>query len=190
MKYSALQKNSFRQGNYHIDPISEIDMEPIRKWRNAQIEVLRQPSEITQEEQSRYFNRVVMPLFDQEKPNQLLFSFFKQDALIGYGGVVHLSWIDRRAEMSFLVDDARASDQSTYQQDFTHFITLIKQLCFEEMNFNKLFTETYDFRTFHISILEEAGFVLEGRMRKHIKMAETFRDSLLHSVLKEEYLGK
>ncbi|MEM7393492.1 MAG: GNAT family N-acetyltransferase, partial [Verrucomicrobiota bacterium] len=168
MDYKALQKNRFTAGDYSIAPIREEDMEPIRQWRNAQVEVLRQKGELTPEAQARYYREVVRPLFDLDEPEQLLFSYFLAGALIGYGGLVHLSWPDRRAEMSFLVSPERALEPALYEEAMRHFITLMKQVCFEELAFNRLRTETYGFRHQTLAILEAGGFVREGVMRDHV----------------------
>lgn len=190
MKYKVLNQNIFSRGDYAAIPIREEDMESIRRLRNAQMDVLRQKRELTATDQQNYFNNVVVPLFELEEPEQLLFSFFKDFNLIGYGGLVHLSWIDKRAEMSFLVQPERYTDQNIYGEDWLNFIELMKELCFDEMKFNRLFTETYEFRKFHISIIEQADMKEEGRMKQHIFEKGKFHDSILHSILKEEYHEK
>jgi len=185
MKYRALNKNVFSKGVYKVVPIHIQDMESIRIWRNAQIDVLRQKKELSSDDQIQYFKNVVKPLFEAEQPEQLLFSYLKNSELIGYGGLVHISWPNKRAEMSFLVNNSRAANNGEYGEDFYNFIELMKELCFTEMKFNRLFTETYAFRTFHISILEYAGLKEEGRLRQNIFEKDKYYDSIFHSILKE-----
>lgn len=187
MNYIALKNNVFRKGKYKIVPIRVQDMKSIRIWRNAQMDVLRQKKELSLEAQEQYYNNIVSNLFELDQPNQLLFSFLKDSELIGYGGLVHISWYDKRAEMSFLLNNTRASVDVQYSKDFTCFIELIKEVCFDEMKFNRLFTETYAFRKFHISILEKTGFIKEGCLRNNIYENNKFYDSILHSILKQEY---
>jgi len=187
MKYKVLKTNRFVNFGYSIIPIRERDMESIRRWRNAQMDILRQKSKLTNADQKKYFNKIVKTLFQEENPKQLLFSFLKNSKLIGYGGLVNISWPDKRAEMSFLVDNKRVIDNNQYKKDMNNFIKLIKQVCFKELKLNRLFTETYAFREFHISILQDAGFKEEGRMRQHILVNGRFYDSILHSILKSEY---
>ena len=74
------------------------------KWRNEQIYHLRQSELLTEESQERYFQDIVSKLFNQKEPDQLLFSFLKNDKIIGYGGLVHINWTDRNAEISFIMD--------------------------------------------------------------------------------------
>jgi len=188
MKYKALKINTFNNNGYDLIPIRETDMESIRVWRNAQMDVLRQKELLTNESQKQYFNEIIKPSFSEQFPNQILFSFLYKNECIGYGGLVNISWIDKRAEMSFLVDNQRVIDKAQYKKDMDSFIELMKTVCFKELNFNRLFTETYDFRHHHISILESNGFKKEGIMREHINYNEKFIDSILHSILKKELL--
>ena len=187
MKYKALKKNIFSYGEYKIIPIRKKNIESIRLWRNAQMDVLRQKNELSSNDQKEYFNNTIVPLFELSNPKQLLFGFYKDSILIGYGGLVHISWIDKRAEMSFLLNNSRASNHIQYSKDFESFIELIKNLCFKEMKFNRLFTETYAFRKFHISILEKSGFIKEGQLRDQIYEKNKYYNSILHSILKQEY---
>ena len=186
--YHPLPQSEYHHEAYRLVPIRYEDREPIRAWRNAQLEVLRQAAPLTAAQQEAYFQRVVLPLFEQEQPDQLLFSLLHEDKLIAYGGLVHLSWPDLRAEVSFLVGPVRAADAATYRQDFLAHLRLLGQVAFESLKFNRLFTETYDIRPAHIAILEEAGFRLEGRLRQHVQLAPgTFTDSLMHGQLAADY---
>ncbi len=190
MRYKVLNKNNFSLNSYEVIPIREKDMEDVRIWRNAQINVLRQKDIITKSDQQEYYEKKIKPLFKEDNPLQLLFSFLENTKLIGYGGLVNISWIDKRAEMSFLLDNNRAKDKRQYEKDMTNFIQIIKQLVFVELNFNRLFTETYSFREYHISILEKSGYKKEGVFREHIFYQNKYYDSILHSILKKEYYEK
>ena len=188
MTYRPLPQTDFRWNNYQLVPIRYEDRESIRAWRNAQLAVLRQPEPLSVAQQDAYFQRVVLPLFEQEQPNQLLFSLLYNGELIAYGGLVHISWPDCRAEVSFLVDPWRATDPATYRHDFLAHLRLLGQVAFEALKFNRLFTETYDIRPAHVAVLEEAEFRLEGRLRQHIQLQPgTFADSLMHGQLAADY---
>ncbi len=183
MKYNCLKVNSFVDGEFEIRPISINDIEQIRCWRNMQMDVLRQKRVITSSEQIVYFNNILLPLLTQEFPEQIIFSYFKSNILIGYGGLVHLSWEDKRAELSFLLNPEFVGLENLYEEYFLTFINFMKEVSFKELNFHKIFTETYSHRTFHISVLEKSGFVLEGVLRDHIKINELYNDSLIHSII-------
>ncbi|WP_248929436.1 GNAT family N-acetyltransferase [Paenibacillus hamazuiensis] len=187
MKYRCLQKPAYRFGDYEAVSLREQDIMSIKQWRNEQMAVLRQNKVLTDEDQRNYYQHVVLPTFDQEQPRIILFSFLYRGECIGYGGLTNNEWICQRAEISFLLNTARTTDRAGYRNDFTAFLTLMKKVAFEDLHFNRLFTETYDIRPHHVQILEDNGFVYEGRMRQHAVVDGRFVDSLLHGCLKEFY---
>ena len=188
IKYIALKQNDFSYGDYILVSIRQEDMERIRQWRNAQMSVLRQSVKLSPGDQKLYFENVIKSSFTDKETKQLLFSLIKNNQLIGYGGLVNISWKDKRAEMSFLLDDQRAKNKTLYKEDMVNFIYLIKKVIFEEMKFNRVFTETLAFRTFHISILEENGYMKEGILRNHILESGKFYDSIIHGMIKGDVL--
>lgn len=186
-QYNCLGKQEFYKETYKIVPLRYKDVFLIKKWRNEQVDILRQKNLLTDEDQQRYYEQVINPLFEQEQPTQLLFSYLKEDQLIGYGGLVYVNWMDKRAEVSFLLNTTLTNNQQAYQELHLEYLELIKQLAFEELGFNRIFTETFDIRPEHIANLEAAGFVEEGRMKEHIWINNTFVDSILHGYLKKYY---
>jgi hypothetical protein len=184
MKYTCLKRNSFIDNEFEIRPISINDIEKIRLWRNQQMDVLRQKNSITSSEQALYYNNVILPTLKQEFPNQIIFSYFKDKLLVGYGGLVHISWEDKRSEMSFLLNPDFIAIESIYEQFFLKFINFMKEVNFNELDFHKIFTETYSHRSFHISVLEKAGFEIEGVLRDHVVINKTYINSLIHSIIK------
>lgn len=178
--------------NYQLVPIRQEDVESIRLWRNAQIDILRQNKPITSDEQQSYFEKVIWPLFKEKHPKQLLFSFLFDGICIGYGGLTNIDWEMRRAEISFLVNPERitVTDPSQYRSDFTHFLKLICQLAFNTLHLHRLYTETFAFRKSHIAILESCGFKHEGILREHIYKKNSWFDSIMHGLLAKEFHAK
>ena len=86
MKYTCLKKNSIKDTGFEIRPIALEDIEQIRLWRNKQLDVLRQKKIITSSEQIFYYKNVLFPTFNQEFPDQIIFSYFKDNFLIGWVG--------------------------------------------------------------------------------------------------------
>lgn len=188
MSYAKyLDKTVYTLGNYAVTPLRESDIFLIKEWRNAQMDVLRQNKQISDEEQENYYQTVVKPGFEKENPSIMLFSLLRDGECIGYGGLTNIHWQDKRIELSFLVNPERAKDPIVYKEDFTHFIELMKLITFRVLGFNRMFTETYDIRDHHIRILESCGFVPEGRMRAHVCINGIFVDSLIHGILKKDY---
>ena len=185
MKYRILNSNNYKIEKYSIVPIRKEDLFLIKKWRNEQMDILRQNKPLTDQEQVTYYENIVAPCFSQTYPKLILFSYLNSDCCIGYGGLTNIEWLSKRAELSFLLDTKHATNFALYEKEFAFFITFIKRVAFDDLDFNRLFTETYAFRQEHISFLEKNGFRFEGRMKQHLMIKGAFVDSLLHGFLKE-----
>lgn len=171
---------------FSLVPLRYEDIFQIKKWRNDQMDILRQKRELTDEDQQQYYENIVVPQFQVEFPNQFLFSYLSGSESIGYGGLTNIDWESRRAEVSFLMNTERIRDRKIYQQDFRNFLHLLKIMAFKDLNFHRLFTETYDCRPWHVQVLEENGFIFEGRMKDHVQINSEWMDSLIHGCLKEK----
>jgi len=187
--YKCINNQNFSFKHLSITPIRYEDRLKIMQWRNEQIYHLRQSKKLTELDQNNYFENTLEKNFDEIEPKQILFSFMEKTKCIGYGGFVNINWVDKRAEMSFLLDTSLKGEFDTYSYYFTNFIYLLKKVAFNEIGFNRIFTETYSFRKKHISILEKNGFKLEGVMKEHIFMhkEKNYYDSLIHGSLKKNY---
>jgi RimJ/RimL family protein N-acetyltransferase len=172
---------------YEIRPLEMADSEKIRIARNEQMNVLRQPHEISKDEQNNYFKNIVIPNSTKPYPEMILYSLFKDNAWIGYGGLTHIDWNNKRAEVSFLVATSRTKNPKTYAHDFNHFLKLLSQEAFKTFQLHRLYTETFDFRNEHIEILENFGFTKEGILREHILLNKTPHDSIMHGLLAKEF---
>lgn len=179
-RYACLKVDAIVQGDRCLVPLRHEDLLNIMHWRNAQLKVLRQREFLTHEQQERYFQGVILPSYCEEQPRQILFSYLHGQEFIGYGGLVHIAWEDHRAEVSFLVAPERAAEPDVYQQDFSLYLSLVREAAFHHLGLTRLFTETYDIRPQHIKILEASGFRLEGRLKAHVWIDGQPVDSLIH----------
>ena len=179
-RYKCLNVDAVVQGDRRLVPLRHKDMPSIVQWRNAQLKVLRQRAPLTTEQQECYYQQFITPSFGENEPKQILFSYLHREELIGYGGLVHIAWQDRRAEVSFLVAPERTENASMYSQDFSLYLSLIKETAFQHLGLARLFTETYDIRPLHINILESSGFIPEGRLKAHVWIDAQPVDSLIH----------
>jgi len=166
-----------------ISAVQPEHIESIRLWRNEQMDVLRQLEPISPAEQYDYFERVIWPEMDSTTPRQILVAIHLNGSFIGYGGVVHLSWYDLRGEVSFLIRTDLMNDQATVARLFSNYLLLIKCLSFRYLGLRRLTTETFAHRTEIIALLEQNGFVREGRMREHVIVKGVPTDSLIHGCL-------
>ena len=177
--YKCLKQQTFESGDCKLVPIRHEDRYPIMKWRNEQIYHLRQAKPLNKEKQDWYFENVVAKLFDQEKPNQLLFSVLKKGECIGYGGLVHINWIDMHAEISFIMNTAL--EEQHFVTNWEAFLRLIEKVAFQDLKFHKIFTYAFDLRPHLYPALEGVGFKKEAILPEHCFFEERFVDVVIHS---------
>jgi RimJ/RimL family protein N-acetyltransferase len=184
--YRCLPYPRLEREGMAVRAVQPRDIEPIRQWRNDQMDVLRQSAVIEPDAQSAYFARHVWPTFDDERPAQVLLAIEESGELIGYGGLVHIAWEHRRAEVSFLLSTRLARDEDEQLSRFARFLDVMKELAFEGLGLHRLTTETFAFRVGHIATLETSGFEREGRLRDHVLVEGTFWDSIVHGCLADD----
>lgn len=178
-KYECLNKQIFTNGQFKIVPIRSIDRFEILKWRNEQEYHLRQKGKLSIEQQNSYFQKTVSTLFNENQPNQILFSFLKNDICIGYGGLVHINWIDKHAEISFIMNTEL--EKTNFASYWNVFLKLIDELAFEELNFHKIYTFAFDLRPKLYPILEIFGFTKEAEFKEHILFNNEYINVIIHS---------
>lgn len=179
IKYKCLPTNEFNFGKFSLKSIRFEDRNLVLKWRNEQVFHLRQSEKLTVEEQDHYFINVVSKLYEVDRPNQLLFSFFENDEMVAYGGLVHINWIDQHAEVSFLINTDLQSHNFEYY--WTSYLKIISEIAFEHLKFHKIFTYAFDLRPQLYPILIKAGFIFEARLKEHCYFESKFIDVLIHS---------
>ena len=178
-KYKALKKQVFSTGEYSIVPLRYKDRMDILKWRNEQIYHLRQDRALTDSDQENYFKNVVNKLFNEVKPNHLLFSYMHDGLCIGYGGLVHINWTDKNAEISFIMDTKL--EKENFASYWKIFLNLIQQVAFNELNFHKISTFAFDLRPHLYAPIEEAGFVKEATLKDHFWFNGEYKDVIIHT---------
>ena len=183
-EYKALTQQTYKNGEFEIVPIRHEDRFDIMKWRNEQIYHLRQSELLTIEKQDTYFENTIAPLFNQEKPNQLLFSFLQANECIGYGGLVHINWIDRNAEVSFIMNTQL--EETSFSKNWSMFLNCLEQLAFGELEFHKIFTFAFDLRPYLYPVLEGNGFKREAVLKDHCLIEKVYKDVVIHSLLNKD----
>ena len=179
--YKALKKQEFKKDEYCLKPIRHEDRFEIMEWRNEQIYHLRQNEPLTVEKQDNYFNTTVASLFNEERPNQILFSFLEGNECIGYGGLVHINWIDRNAEVSFIMNTRL--EESSFSKNWSMFLKCLEQLAFGELGFHKIFIYAFDLRPHLYDVLEMNGYFKDARLKDHCFFQNDFKDVLIYSKL-------
>lgn len=190
MKYLCLAKEQYDIEDHSYVPLREEDIISIKKWRNEQMDILRQNYPLTDQDQILYYQKVILPSFQQKNPKNILFSILNSRKCIGYCGLTNLDWISRKAEISFLIETIHSDDFEVYGKNFFRFLEFIKSIAFDEINFNRIFSETYNNRPHNIEILENCGFKQEGILRENVIIKNKFVDSKIHGFLRREYVSK
>lgn len=136
--------------------------------------------EISQEEQFDYFSLVAWPEMSVTLPTQMIYMLEVGGSTVGYGGIVNIDWDHLRAEVSFLLSPQIEAKKEIKHHIFTLFLNQISDIAFIDLGIRRLFTETYASRIDHIQTLEACNFVMEGRLRNHVRVRETFENSIIH----------
>jgi RimJ/RimL family protein N-acetyltransferase len=179
MIYKCLNTQIVEIGQYKLVPIRDEDKYNIMQWRNEQIHHLRQNEPLTLQQQEWYFENVVFKLFEEEKPTQILFSYLEDNICIGYGGLVHVNWYNKNAEVSFLMNTEIENEYFDFH--WSTYLNLLETVAFEDLSFKKIYTYAFDLRPQLYKILEDKGFLLEARLKEHCLFEKKFIDVLVHS---------
>lgn len=177
--YKALRQQEYIYEQFCIVPVRYEDRLAIMQWRNEQIYHLRQDKMLTLQDQDHYFNHVLSKAFELEKPSQILFSFLQDDICIGYGGLVHINWVDRNAEISFIMQTEL--EHENFDKLWSIYLKLIEKVAFDELNFHKIFTYAFDLRPHLYKTLERNNYIHEATLLDHCYFENEFKDVLIHS---------
>lgn len=178
-EYKCLSKQLYSFNEYQIVPIRDDDKYKIMKWRNDQLYHLRQSQPLTTESQDEYFKNVIEKLFEKDYPDQLLFSYLENGTCIGYGGLVHINWIDRNAEISFLIDSKL--EETGFKFHWGVFLRLIESVAFTGMNFKKIYTYAYNIRPQLFEVLNGNSYINEADLKEHALVNGVYFSVLIHS---------
>ena len=178
-KYKCLSEQVYSFNEYTIAPIRFQDRYDIMKWRNDQIYHLRQTNPLDKETQDSYFKNVVSKLFDIDKPTQILFSYFENNVFVGYGGLVHINWVDKNAEISFLMDTQL--EEKFFEHHWKCFLNLIEKVAFGDLMFHKIYTYAFNIRPRLYKVLNNNNYKLEARLIEHSIIENKYVDVLIHT---------
>ena len=176
--YKCLSQQVFATSDYQLVPIRHEDRYQIMQWRNEQIYHLRQKEPLSSEKQDHYFENVVAKLFDQEQPDQILFSFLHNEECIGYGGLVHINWIDKNAEVSFIMNTEL--EAKSFAENWRVYLGLIEEVAFGDLKLHKIYTYAFDLRPHLYPVLESCGFLREAELADHCFFEGEYKSVIIH----------
>lgn len=177
--YKILRTTAVKHNSFSLVPIRYEDRFDIMHWRNQQIYHLRQTTQLTEAQQEAYFSNVVAKLFEQEFPSQLLFSYLENDTCIGYGGLVHINWVDKHAEISFIMNTELEATHFAFH--WQTYLGMIEEIAFNGLKLHKLNTYAFDIRPHLYTALEQAGFQKEAILNEHCLIDGVFKNVVIHS---------
>ena len=112
-----------------------------------------------------------------------MFGYYRHKNLIGYGGLVHIDWNNKRAEISFIMKTSL--EKLEFALHWKIFLQLIEEVAFNELCFNKIYTYAFDLRPHLYPILIDQAFEFECRLRKHYYFDNKYVDCLIHCKFNE-----
>jgi len=182
-KYECLKKNSYISGKYSINTLRFEDRHDIMNWRNEQMYHLRQTQVLNINDQNKYFKKIVSKQFSMHEPNQILFSFLENNKCIGYGGLVHLNWKKKDAEISFIMDTKL--EKKYFNVYWSKFLFFIEKVAFNNLNLIRIFTHAYNLRPHLYDVLLK-NFYLEESIIKSENLIKS-NDVYIHSKISKKF---
>ena len=177
--YSCLKNNVYKENNFSIVPLRLQDRYDIMEWRNQQMYHLRQNKPLTKEVQDEYFENVVEKSFSQTNPSQILFTLLEGNLCVGYGGLVHINWVDKNAEISFIMKTELEKER--FIELWSVFLSLIETVAFKELKMHKLYVYAFDLRPHLYSTLSNNNYFRDATLREHCLYGNSFIDIIIHS---------
>jgi len=150
----------------------------MRDWRNSE-EIrsrTREYSLLNMINQVDWFVKV-----SRDRDNEM-FAIHSGLPLIGVCGLCHIDWVSKIAEVSVYIGDKSYRRKGVG----TKVLRLLRDKAFNEFNLHKLWAEIYSNNSASAALFEKAGYILEGKLRKHVYKCGEYRDSLMYGLLKEE----
>ena len=173
----------------HPDPTATITLRPlesrnldqIKEWRNELRQWTREWRFLNDDDQARWFQRVIR----DERDRHIMFEIHDEcfDGLIGVGGITPINWKDRSGEVSLYIGHRPALGGGCG----THALAQIIRLGFRTMNLHRLTAEIYSYNATSLTLFKRLGFVEEGRLRESRWWDGAYYDSIMLGLLASEY---
>jgi RimJ/RimL family protein N-acetyltransferase len=107
-------------------------------------------------------------------------------ALIGTTGLHGVNPVSHSATFGLMIGDT-----DYHNRGFgTETAQLVLRFAFEELNLNRVQLDVFDFNERAIRVYEKAGYIREGRRRQAFYRHGEYRDVLIYSVLRAEWVQR
>ena len=115
----------------------------------------------------------------------MLNSYLEKGVCIGYGGLVHINWIDRNGEVSFIMDTQLEAEH--FAEHWSNYLTMLKAVAFDDLGLHKIYTYAFDLRPHLYTMLEANGYKREATLKEHCLFNGEYKDVVLHSLWNDRY---
>ena len=169
--------------------IYEGDLITLMAWRNNPDfrKNYREYRELSLPQQEEWFRQML------KDSSTLMFSIIDPaeerwvKRLIGCCGLTNINWVSRTAEISLYIGKDNLYLDNHYAPDAWK---TLMHYGFDELGMNKLWVEAYEFDTRRIFLCDSLGFHRDGCLRQNTFKAGGYWDSLIFSLLREEWKGE
>jgi len=117
-----------------LKALTLLDIEQVRQWRNLQIEMLRTPFPLTEEQQAKFYSEVI----SNRQANARYWGIKEKENLIGMAGLENIQFENRLAEISLLLTPGAMEEHGAKA------LNLLLHEGFMNMNLENIFTEVYE----------------------------------------------
>ena len=160
-------------------PVTEADLETIRKWRNSPevSQYMYTNDYITEQQQQQWFNRI-----SEDKTQQYwVISYLGKK--IGLVGIYNINTRFKSCHWTFYLGELAERGLKTGSKVEFKLIDYV----FNILGFNKLIGEVFSFNQKGIAMHEKFGFRREGYLRQHAFKDGAFHDVVAIALLKSEW---
>tara|TARA_B100001175_G_scaffold222794_1_gene189794 strand:- start:4122 stop:4646 length:525 start_codon:yes stop_codon:yes gene_type:complete len=159
------------------------DLDKLKDWRNNPIfrKNFREHRELNSINQDIWLKKM------SKSSNDYMFSVFesKTQTLIGACGLLYIDWVIRSADLSIYIGKDNIYIDNHIGLDISQ--TLI-EYGFKILNLNKIWMELFEFDDSKINFFtKKLNFKIDGRLRNNCYHDGKYYDSLIVSLLKNEF---
>lgn len=162
-----------------LRPLEKEDLPQLRDWRNEPeiFERVREYRFLNMQNQESWF------AFLRDDRSTIMFGIEEGGKLIGACGLTHIDWVCRRAEISLYIGCREMRGRGIGLTVLNH----LGHYAFHECNLQRLWAEVFEKNEAGQHLFKKAGYVQEGRLRKHVFKQGARQDAILYGLLREEW---
>jgi len=168
-----------------LRPLRASDRERTLSWRNdpeIRDNALGYRFPVTEVMEEKWIAHAL----DDQSRTRVIFAIEdrKDGRLVGLIYLTEIDWISRVASFGIMIGD-KARQGRGIATDAMH---LILRYAFSCLNLRKICLRVADYNTRAQALYDRLGFAVEGRLRQHVYLEDTFHDVILMALFRDDYL--